>query len=73
MKWYPEVSQEELSKIPKIVVGNKIDMRNGENSQHIRYEAVQSTLIKAKTSLEVQKCKYFECSALTQKGLKEIF
>jgi len=42
MQWYPELTQEELIRIPKIVVGNKIDMRNEENSQHIRYEAVQS-------------------------------
>ena len=40
MKWYPELSEERLIRIPKIIVGNKIDIRNEENSQHIKYGTV---------------------------------
>ncbi|CAD8094736.1 unnamed protein product [Paramecium sonneborni] len=65
-KWYPELNQDELQKIPKIIVGNKIDMRDDSNENHIKKEAAQQILGN-------QKLQYYECSALTQEGLKAIF
>ena len=40
IKWYPELSKDELKNVPKIFVGNKIDMRDDNNSSHIKKEAV---------------------------------
>lgn len=34
-KWLPELSAEEYKKVPKIIIGNKIDMRNEQNMNHI--------------------------------------
>jgi len=36
-----DVSKEMLSKVPKIIVGNKIDMRETSNMNHIQTEAVK--------------------------------
>lgn len=40
IKWYPELNKDNLANIPKIIVGNKIDMRDESNSKHIRKETV---------------------------------
>ncbi|CAD8154544.1 unnamed protein product [Paramecium pentaurelia] len=66
IKWYPELEAPELKCVPKIFVGNKIDMRNQANPSHVQQEA-------AKSKVEKLQCQYLECSALTQIGLKEIF
>lgn len=54
----------------KIFVGNKIDLRDesmGEgNKEPVRKET-------ARKLIEELGCKYVECSALTQDGLKEVF
>ena len=39
-KWFGELNADELKKVPKIIVGNKIDMRNNEDPKHIKSEAV---------------------------------
>ncbi|CAD8100284.1 unnamed protein product [Paramecium sonneborni] len=65
-KWFPELNQDELQKVPKIIVGNKIDMRDDSNDKHIKTET-------AKSLLGNQNIQYFECSALTQEGLKLVF
>ncbi|CAD8068841.1 unnamed protein product [Paramecium sonneborni] len=65
-KWYPELEAPELKTVPKIFVGNKIDMRNPGKPNHIQYEA-------AKSEIDRLQSQYLECSALTQDGLKEIF
>ncbi|KAM3139600.1 hypothetical protein pb186bvf_008245 [Paramecium bursaria] len=64
-KWFGELNADELKKVPKIIVGNKIDMRNNEDPKHIKSEAARQVV--------QQNCPYFECSALTQEGLKPLF
>lgn len=70
-KWYPEL-QEKNPKAPKIFVGNKIDLRDesllidGNLNAHI----MKSTASKVISEMG---CKYIECSALTQEGLKLAF
>ncbi|CAD8178854.1 unnamed protein product [Paramecium pentaurelia] len=65
-KWYPELNQDELQKVPKIIVGNKIDMRDESNSKHIKKASAEQVLAN-------QNLQYYECSALTQEGLKVVF
>lgn len=75
-KWYPEISHY-APKIPIILVGTKMDLRDNKetlldckernNWPMITYK---QGLIKAK---EINAVKYCECSAITQKGLKEVF
>ena len=45
-KWYPELSQKEWAHIPKLIVGNKIDMRDDNNPKHIRAEAAKALVEK---------------------------
>jgi hypothetical protein len=39
-KWFPELSKDELKTVPKIFVGNKIDMRNDRDPNHIQRDPV---------------------------------
>lgn len=70
-KWYPELTQKN-PKAPKIFAGNKIDLRdetllvNGEKNAHIVKQTAQKVI-------QDLGCKYIECSALTQEGLKTTF
>ena len=65
-KWLPELN-EKNSGAPKIIVGNKIDLRNEKNAKtHITKQEAEALVMK-------KKCKYIECSALTQEGLKSVF
>ncbi|KAM3140666.1 hypothetical protein pb186bvf_007264 [Paramecium bursaria] len=66
-KWLPELSQNTLALVPKIFVGNKIDMRSDGNPAHIMQSSA-SQVIKAQGPFLYQ-----EVSALTQTGLKELF
>jgi Ras-related C3 botulinum toxin substrate 1 len=74
-KWYPEVSHH-CPNTPLILVGTKLDLREDrdtvarlreKNMAPITYE---QGMAKAK---EIGAIKYMECSALTQKGLKNVF
>ena len=75
-KWFPEVSHY-CAKVPIVLVGTKLDLRDDKDTieklrqKHqrgpISYEDGQA---KAK---EINAYKYLECSALTQKGLKQVF
>jgi GTPase SAR1 family protein len=60
--------------VPKIFIGNKVDLRDsarGENRDPKNAPIEKET---AKRIIEDEfKCKYFECSALSRVGLKEIF
>lgn len=74
-KWYPEIKHH-CPDAPILVVGTKIDLREdkptlqalSENNQSpVRREAGQ------RLSNKIRAVKYLECSALTQRGLKQVF
>jgi Ras-related C3 botulinum toxin substrate 1 len=74
-KWYPEVSHH-CPNTPIILVGTKLDLRDDrETIERLREKGLapityEQGMAKAK---EVNAVKYLECSALTQKGLKNVF
>ena len=60
---------------PKVFVGNKIDLRE-EMAEKAAGDTKSMPIMKEvgrKVIEEELKCKYLECSALTQDGLKELF
>merc|ERR1712107_302352 len=73
-KWYPEISHH-CPNAPVILVGTKVDLREDkETLERLREKqlspiAYQQGLQMAK---EISAVKYLECSALTQKGLKNV-
>ncbi|TMS36896.1 hypothetical protein L596_003957 [Steinernema carpocapsae] len=74
-KWYPEVSHH-CPNTPIILVGTKLDLREDrETVDKLRDRRLSPInyhqgLAMAK---EINAVKYLECSALTQKGLKQVF
>lgn len=73
MQWYPEL-QENVGNVPKIFVGNKIDLR--EEFAMYKKDPKEAPIMRetARKIIEEEfQCKYMECSALTQEGLKAIF
>ncbi|KAK3586054.1 hypothetical protein CHS0354_033176 [Potamilus streckersoni] len=74
-KWFPEVTNHCPNR-PIILVGTKLDLRDDKNTQRQleekRLKPVTYTQGLAMAN-EIQAVKYLECSALTQKGLKQIF
>ena len=87
-KWYPEISHH-CPKVPCLLVGTKLDLRDPEAREKARIKvnpiSYEQGLAKAKEvnishrlscnlqMLKINAIKYMECSALTQKGLKEVF
>ena len=60
--------------MPKIFVGNKIDLR--DEYAIMKKDPKEAPIMKetARKLIEEEfKCKYMECSALTQEGLKGVF
>jgi len=75
-KWFPEVSHY-CAKVPIVLVGTKLDLRDDKDTiEKLRQKhqrgpiSLEEGQAKAK---EIQAYKYLECSALTQKGLKQVF
>ncbi len=75
-KWFPEVPHY-CPKTPLILVGTKLDLRDGAaNNEQSRdrnktsHVTTQQGMTMAK---EIKAYKYLECSALNQKGLKNVF
>lgn len=69
-KWWPEL-HEKNPHAPKIIAGNKIDLRDESLVEnHKNVHVMKSTAEKACLD---KGCKYLECSALTQDGLKSVF
>ncbi len=74
-KWYPEVSHH-CPQTPIILVGTKLDLREDrETMERLREKgqmpiSYEQGMAKAK---EINAIRYLECSALTQKGLKNVF
>ncbi len=75
LKWFPEISHHCPGK-PIILVGTKKDLRDDDatlsylkekNLEPISFDAG------AQMSKEIGAVKYLECSALTQRGLKNVF
>jgi len=74
-KWTPELKHH-CPGVPMILVGTKLDLRSDANTvQKLREKnqtpiTFEEGLDRAKT---IGATKYLECSALTQKGLKNVF
>jgi len=78
-KWYPEVLHY-CPKTPLILVGTKLDLRDGSmncGDQQSRAPGGRSSQVSTQQgqsmSREIKAYKYLECSALNQKGLKNVF
>jgi len=74
-KWHPELKHH-CPGVPMILVGTKLDLRSdGQTVAKLREKG--QAPISFEEGLEVAKTigatKYLECSALTQKGLKNVF
>lgn len=60
--------------MPKIFIGNKIDLREEFAAKKKDPKEAPISKETARKIIEEEfQCKYMECSALTQEGLKEIF
>lgn len=74
-KWYPEISHH-APNIPIILVGTKLDLREDRDTIE-RLKQKRMAPISYPQGLQMAKdiaaVKYLECSALTQKGLKNVF
>ena len=75
-KWFPEVTHY-CAKVPIVLVGTKLDLRDDKDTiEKLRQKHQRGPITyeegtaKAK---EINAYKYLECSALTQKGLKQVF
>lgn len=74
-KWYPEVSHHAPG-VPIILVGTKLDLRDDRETLESLKEKKLSPITYTQgvqMSKEIKAVKYLECSALTQKGLKQVF
>ncbi|KAG0172031.1 Rho GTPase protein rac1 [Apophysomyces sp. BC1034] len=74
-KWHPEINHHAPS-IPIILVGTKLDLREEpatvEKLKEKRMTPISYTQ-GVQMAKEIGAVKYLECSALTQKGLKNVF
>jgi len=74
-KWRPELSRH-CPQTPKILVGLKLDLRDDPDIVS-RLAAKRLAPISTAQGLQMMKdigaIKYFECSALTQRGLRDVF
>jgi len=73
--WLPEL-RHHCPSVPIILVGTKIDLKEDEKTLEELKKAGQtpiSTDQGQKLAQEIKAIKYLECSALTRKGLKNVF
>ncbi|KAN0045397.1 hypothetical protein ACTA71_005775 [Dictyostelium dimigraforme] len=74
-KWHPEICHH-APNVPIILVGTKLDMRDDKETIE-RLKEKKLVPINYELGLqkmkEINAVKYLECSALTQKGLKNVF
>ncbi len=74
-KWFPEVSHH-CPEVPTLLVATKLDLRDDSEAlarladKHLQPVTSEAGLAVAK---EIGAARYMECSALTQKGLKDVF
>ena len=74
-KWHPEI-QHHAPGVPFILVGTKLDLREDEETiERLREKRMEPVSLEAGEKLkdELGAYKYLECSALSQKGLKQVF
>jgi len=74
-KWYPEVSHH-CPNVPIILVGTKVDLRDDrETIEKLKSKGLSPITFQQGMQMakEINAIKYLECSALTQKGLKNVF
>ena len=74
-QWFPEVSHH-CPNTPIILVGTKLDLRdNKETIEKLKEKKLAPITYPQGLQMmkEVGSVKYLECSALTQKGLKQVF
>eukprot|EP00093_Oithona_nana_P007939 07939.XXX_46750_47298_1 [CDS] Oithona nana genome sequencing. len=74
-KWFPEV-RHHCPNVPIILVGTKLDLREDTVTiEKLREKRLAPITYPKGSSLakDIGAVKYLECSALTQKGLKQVF
>ncbi|KAJ3135413.1 Ras- C3 botulinum toxin substrate 3 [Physocladia obscura] len=74
-KWFPEISHH-APNTPMILVGTKLDLREDrETLERLRDRRMAPISFQQgmQCAKEIGAVKYLECSALTQKGLKNVF
>jgi len=74
-KWFPEISHH-APNVPFLLIGTKVDLRDDDEQIHrLREKGLEpvseSKGVQLANTLGAKK--YLECSALTQKGLKNVF
>lgn len=75
MKWFPEINHHAPDK-PMILIGTKLDLREDpETIEKLRLKNLTpvSYTQGIQMAKDINAVKYLECSALTQKGLKNVF
>lgn len=74
-KWYPEIKHH-CPDAPMILVGTKIDLRDDRETLNALADQGLSPIKREqgqKLANKIRAVKYMECSALTQRGLKQVF
>lgn len=74
-KWFPEVNHH-CPNAPIILVGTKLDLRDDKDTiEKLKEKKLQPIQMAQGLQMlkEINAVKYSECSALTQKGLKQVF
>jgi len=74
-KWVPEITHH-CPNVPKILVGTKLDLRDDKEAIDRLAEKKMAPITYEQglqMGKEIGAVKYMECSALTQKGLKDVF
>jgi len=74
-KWFPEVHHH-CPGVPCLIVGTQVDLRDDSQVIEKLARQKQRTVIPEqgeRLARELGAVKYVECSALTQKGLKNVF
>jgi Ras-related C3 botulinum toxin substrate 1 len=74
-KWWPEI-QHHAPNVPLVLVGTKSDLRDDQEALRSLAQKGLSLVPKAECEArmtEIGADAYFECSALTQDGLKDVF
>jgi small GTP-binding protein len=75
-KWFPEITKGETREVPRILVGTKSDCREDEaRLSELRQKNIKPITWKQgkKLSRELGCVSYIECSAITNRGFRDVF